>query len=52
MCFLTLPLIAAARGKIAFSSNHDGNQEIYVMNADDSNQTRLINNPAVGSAVG
>jgi hypothetical protein len=27
--------------KIAFSSNRDGNYEIYVMNADGSNQTRL-----------
>jgi WD40-like Beta Propeller Repeat len=33
-------------GKIAFSSNRDGNAEIYLMNADGSNQTRLTNNPA------
>lgn len=35
--------------KIAFESNrdtHDGNYEIYVMNADGSNQTRLTNNKA------
>ena len=32
-------------GKIAFMSDRDGNQEIYVMNADGSNQTRLTNNP-------
>jgi Tol biopolymer transport system component len=30
--------------KIAFSSNRDGNFEIYVMNADGSAQTRLTNN--------
>src|SRR5215212_7084034 len=33
-------------GKIAFVSNRDGNDEIYVMNADGSGQTRLTNNPA------
>src|SRR5262245_87396 len=33
-------------GKIAFVSNRDGNNEIYAMNADGSNQTRLTNNPA------
>ena len=32
--------------KIAFTSLRDGNAEIYVMNADGSNQTRLTNNPA------
>src|SRR5205085_3626152 len=32
--------------KIAFRSNRDGNYEIYVMDADGSNQTRLTNNPA------
>ncbi len=32
--------------KIAFSSNRDGNYEIYVMNADGSEQKRLTNNPA------
>ena len=31
--------------QIAFYSERDGNQEIYVMNADGSNQTRLTNNP-------
>ena len=31
---------------IAFSSNRDGNFEIYVMKADGSQQTRLTNNPA------
>jgi Tol biopolymer transport system component len=32
--------------KIAFQSDRDGNDEIYVMSADGSNQTRLTNNPA------
>ena len=35
-----------ANGKIAFGSFRDGNFEIYVMNADGSNQTNLTNNPA------
>src|SRR5262245_21919585 len=46
MCFLTLPIIAAAQGKIAFTSKRDGNLEIYVMNADGTNPVRLTNNPA------
>ncbi len=33
-------------GKIAFSSNRDGNAEIYVMDADGGGQTRLTDNPA------
>ena len=33
----------AANGRIVFSSNRDGNSEIYAMNADGSNQTRLTN---------
>ena len=32
--------------KIAFTSNRDGNFEIYVMHADGSGATRLTNNPA------
>jgi len=35
--------------KIAFMSSRDGNCEIYVMNADGSDQKRLTNNPAVDS---
>lgn len=31
-------------GKIVFESRRDGNSEIYVMNADGSDQTRLTNN--------
>ena len=32
--------------KIAFTSNRDGNDEIYVMNADGTNPVNLTNNPA------
>ena len=32
--------------KITFFSTRDGNGEIYVMNADGTNQTNLSNNPA------
>ena len=32
--------------KIAFISNRDGNQEVYVMNADGSEQTRLTTTTA------
>jgi Tol biopolymer transport system component len=34
-------------GRIAFTSNRDGNNEIYVMNADGSGVTRLTDNPAI-----
>lgn len=33
-------------GRIAFVSDRDGNQEIYVMQPDGSDQTRLTDNPA------
>ena len=33
--------------KIAFTSDRDGNREIYVMNADGSNQTRLTYDPGI-----
>ena len=33
--------------KIIFTSDRDGNAEIYVMNADRSNQTRMTNNDVV-----
>src|SRR5438445_299221 len=36
-----------ANGKIAFTSDRDGNPEIYVMNPDGTNQTRLTNNSIV-----
>lgn len=38
---------AVANGKIAFASSRDGNVEIYVMEADGSNQVRLTNDPLV-----
>ena len=41
--------VGTAGGKIAFRSNRDGNpsnNEIYVMNADGTNQINLTNNPA------
>jgi len=31
---------------IAFESDRDGNYEIYIMNADGTNQVNLTNNPA------
>ncbi|MCA1637998.1 MAG: FG-GAP-like repeat-containing protein [Acidobacteria bacterium] len=34
----------SANGKIAFTSDRDGNSEIYLMNADGSGQVRLTNN--------
>ncbi len=37
-------------GKIAFTSNRDGNYEIYVMNPDGSNVARLTNNPGAADA--
>lgn len=39
-------LSPAKEGKIVFSTERDGNDELYVMNADGYNQTRLTNNPA------
>lgn len=38
--------------RIAFSSNRDGNYEIYAMNADGSGQTRLTQNEASDSGAG
>jgi hypothetical protein len=32
-------------GEIAFVRSRDANEEIYVMNADDTNQTRFTDNP-------
>lgn len=46
MFSLMLPLVCAAQGKIAFSSNRNGNYEIYKMNPDGSNQVNLTNNAA------
>jgi len=36
----------ASNYMIPFSSNRDGNNEIYLMNSDGSNQIRLTNNPS------
>ncbi len=36
--------------QIAFVSNHDGNAEIYVINADGTDQKRLTNNPATDTS--
>ena len=38
-----LMVVADAQGQIAFSSNRDGNYEIYVMDADGKNQRRITN---------
>jgi TolB protein len=47
--FCLLALFACGGGpgpeRIAFSSNRDGNYEVYIMNADGSGQTNLTNNP-------
>ena len=40
------PFLAPLTNLIAFYSKRDGNDEIYVMNADGSDQTRLTNDPA------
>ena len=40
------PSISGDGSKIAFVSNRDGGDEIYIMDANGSNQTRLTNNPA------
>ena len=42
----TYAAFPGANGKIAFKSDRDGNDEIYVMNADGTGQTRLTNTPA------
>jgi len=47
---VTFTARALPPGKIAFESFRDGNCEIYVMNADGSNQTNLTNNSAYDSS--
>jgi TolB protein len=42
-----LPAFSADGSKIAFTSNRDGNAEIYVMNKDGSGVRRMTNNPAI-----
>src|SRR5437660_277310 len=51
LCLVLAPgqLAAATKrlnGKIAFNTNRDGNEEIYVMNPDGTGQTRLTNDAA------
>ena len=41
-----MPTSRSALGTIAFQSDRDGNEEIYVMNADGSNQVNITNNTA------
>jgi Tol biopolymer transport system component len=43
------PVVHATDGKIAFQSGRDGNNEIYLINADGTNPTRVTNNPASDS---
>jgi dipeptidyl aminopeptidase/acylaminoacyl peptidase len=40
------PAYPGANGEMAFASERDGNFELYRMNADGSDQTRLTTNPA------
>ena len=51
---MTMPVAHAAypgtNGKIAFTKSVSGNEDIYVMNADGSNVTRLTTNAAVDQA--
>jgi Tol biopolymer transport system component len=42
---VTPKTVPGRNGKIAFTSSRDGNHQIYSMEADGSNQTRLTNNP-------
>ena len=42
-----LPAWSPDGTKIAFTSNRDGNPEIYIMNSDGSNLRRMTNNPSI-----
>ena len=41
-------LSAYAGGQIVFTSSRDGDNEVYLMDADGSNQVNLSNNPSAG----
>ena len=47
ICCMGMVLPVVAEGKIAFESNRDRNDEIYIMNADGTGQTRLTTNRAI-----
>ena len=40
------PSLRQSEPRIVFMSTRDGNEEIYTMNSDGTNQTRITNNPA------
>jgi Tol biopolymer transport system component len=46
----TTPDAVPQSGQIVFVSDRDGNNEIYMMNADGSGQTRLTNHPAADAS--
>jgi Tol biopolymer transport system component len=43
---VSFPMIASAQGKIAFTSNFAGNNNIYLMNSNGTGQVALTTNPA------
>src|SRR5207244_12641176 len=44
-----LPAFSPDGTRVAFTSNRDGNPELYVMNRDGSNLRRITNHPAIDS---
>jgi TolB protein len=42
-----LPVFSPDGTRLAFTSNRDGNPELYIMNVDGSNLRRLTNHPAI-----
>jgi len=45
LVLISLMICVDVQARIAFSSDRDGNSEIYVMDADGGNQKNLTNNP-------